>query len=445
MEEQLKKTEEQTIEDTCTQEQVEPLNAENLVEKPSRKQNFIDKYKKFENAWTRGENAVGRFFVKIQYPLLFVFITIIGFVLRASMFDIRTGDYNSFLIKWFNRIKENGGFLALGEKIGDYTPAYFYILAFLTYLPFNSLYSIKVVSCLFDILLAVSATLCAWQFSKNKKISVAVYAIVTFLPTVFFNSGAWAQCDSIYVAFAMLCVYCLMKKKNFSAMVMYGISFSFKLQAVFLAPLLGVLWFKRKLPRTAPLVALGVFFLSCVPAWIFGRNLWEVLTTYVAQAGQYSNRLTLNAPTILALFGSMRSDRIEHISSAFVILTLAVTVMVMWIYGHTDLKKDTIIDFGLLFALGVPYLLPHMHERYFYMADILAIIYGVLHRKRWYTVLLTQFCSFYVVCEYLFDLGYLSLGLVALIEGINITLLCLDLWKDYSKRGRKPELLTDKR
>ena len=307
------------------------------------------------------------------------------------------------------------------------------------------MYSIKVVSCLFDILLAISATLCAWQFSKNKKVAVAVYAIVSFLPTVFFNSGAWAQCDSIYVSFAVLCVYFLMRKKDFTAMVMYGISFSFKLQAIFLAPLLGVLWFKRKIPRTAPLVIVFVFFLSCVPAWILGRDLWEVLTTYVAQAGQYSSRLTLNAPTILALLDSVPGNRIEYISSAFVILTLAVTVMVMYLYGHTDLKKETFIDFGLLFALGIPYLLPHMHERYFYLADILAIVYGVLHRKRWYTVLLTQFCSFYVVAEYLFTLNYLSLAEVALIQGVNIILLCKDLWKDYSTRNRAPALLADKR
>lgn len=445
MEENRNVTEGQALDTATSVETPVTTKEEPSKTNPSRKADFINGYKKFESAWERGEEKVGAFFRKIQYPLLFVFITIIAFVLRTLMFKMRTGDYNSFLIKWFDHIKANGGFLALGEKIGDYTPAYFYILAFLTYLPFDSLYSIKVVSCLFDILLATSVTLCAWQFSKNKKVAVSVYAIVSLLPTVFFNSGAWAQCDGIYVSFAVLCLYFLMRKKNFTAMIMYGISFSFKLQAIFIAPLLGVLWFKRKIPRTSPLVALGVFFLSCVPAWILGRDLWEVLTTYFAQAGQYSSRLTLNAPTLMALLGTVSKSWVEYISSTFVVLTLAVTVFVMYLCGHTDLGKDVLVDFGLLFALGVPYLLPHMHERYFYMADVLAIIYGVLHRKRWYTVLLTQFCSFYVIVEYLFTLNYLSLAEVAIVEGVNIILLCKDLWKDYSTRNRAPALLAGKR
>ncbi len=421
------------------EEERNAIDGQENAEQPSaQKTDCITRYKSAQAKWERGEEKVGVFFRKIQYPLLFVFVTAVAFVLRVLLFEMRTGDYNSFLVKWFDYIKANGGFLALGKKIGDYTPAYFYILALLTYLPVNSLYSIKAVSCLFDILLAVSTTLCVWEFSKNKKLAVAVYAVVSFLPTVFLNSGAWAQCDGIYVSFAVLCLYFLMRKKPFTAMIMYGISFSFKLQAVFIAPLLALLWFKRKIPRTSPLVIVGVFFLTCVPVWILGRDLWEVLTTYFAQAGQYNDRLTLNAPTLMALLGTVSSAWVGYISSAFVVLTLSVTVFVMYICGHTALTKDALVDFALLFALGVPYLLPHMHERYFYMADILAIVYGVLHRKRLYTVLLTQFCSFYVVAEYLFNLGYLSLALVAIVEGVNIILLCKDLWQDYRSRNRAP-------
>ncbi len=398
---------------------------------------FKEKYLAFQAKWEEGEKKAGAFFRRIQYLLLFLFITVMAMLLRVEMFEMRTGDYNSFLVKWFDFIKENGGFSALGTKIGDYTPAYFYILAFLTYLPVNSLYSIKIVSCMFDILLAVSVTLCVGEFSKNKKLSVLTYAVILLLPTVFLNSGAWAQCDSIYVSFAVLCLYFLLKGKPFTAMVMYGISFSFKLQAIFFAPLLGVLWFKRKIPRTSPLIILGVYFLTCLPVWLLGRDLWDVLTTYFSQAEQYHDRLTLNAPTILALLGKVSTSWIDYLSSTFVILTLTITVFVMYLCGHCDLgKKQTWIDFGLLFALGIPYLLPHMHERYFYLADILAVLYCVLHKKRWYTLLLTQFCSFYVIAEYLFDLGYLSLAIVAIVEGGNIILLCKDLWGEYGKRSK---------
>ncbi len=398
-------------------------------------ENFIDKYKKAQGYLEIGEKKAGAFFRKIQYPLLFVFLTAMAFLVRFAMFDMRSGDYNSFLVHWFEYIKTNGGFLALGEKIGDYTPAYFYILAFLTYLPFDSLYSIKFVSCLFDIVLAVSVALCSWELTKDKKITITAYAVTSFLPTVFFNSAAWAQCDGIYVSFILLCAYFMMREKHFTAMILYGVSFSFKLQAIFFAPLLAVLWFKRKIPRTAPLIIVGVYVLTCIPVWIMGRDIVDLLVTYLYQAGSYSDRLTLNAPTILALLGTVPQEWVEYMSSVFVILAISVTVFVMYLCGHTKMEKTSFVDFGLLFALLVPYLLPHMHERYFYLADILAVVYVALHRKRWYTLLLTQFCSFLVIVEYLFTLTYFSLAQVAIMQGVNVILLCRDLWKEYGGKN----------
>ena len=412
-------------------------------EKVCRKKTFVEKYKKLQASWERGEKAVGNFFVRWQYPLLFFFISIIAVCVRIPFFDVKTGDYNSFLSVWFEHIKANGGFLALGKPIpkADYSPAYYYILAFLTYLPFEPVYLIKAVSCLFDIVLAVGATLCVWEITKNIKTSVIAYAVVSLLPTVFLNSGAWGQCDGIYVSFTVLALYFMLKKKHFTAMIMYGISFSFKLQAIFFAPVLAVLWFTRKIPRTSPLIIVGVYFLSCLPMWIMGRNLWDLLCVYFNQAGTYSNRLVLNAPSLLALVGDVESGWVEKLSPAFVVLTMSITVLVMYIYGHTKLDRQSFVDFGLLFTLAVPYLLPHMHERYFYLADIFAIVYVALHNKRWYTALLTQFCSYYAISLYLFKPEYLSLAIVAVIQGINLILLCKDLWKDYSARKNKPDLL----
>ena len=413
---------------------------------PTKKEKFVALYKKTCNIYERGEKAVGNFFVRMQYPLLLLAITVFAFLLRTYFFDIKTGDYNNFLSVWYSYIKENGGFLALGTPIpgADYSPAYYYLFALLTYLPLEPVHAIKLLSCLFDVFLAVGVTLCVWELTKNKKIAILGYAVVSFLPTVFLNSGAWGQCDAIYVSFAVLSLYFLLKKKHYTAMILYGVAFSFKLQAIFIAPLLAVLWFKRKIPRSSPFIILGVYFLSCVPMWMMGRNLLELLVVYFRQAGQYNDRLSLNAPTFLALVGNLSQGWVEGFSSSFVILAFGVTGMVMYIIGHTEIdKKENLVAFALLFALGVPYLLPHMHERYFYIADILSIIYFALNRKRWYTAVLTQICSFYVVAAYLLRPDWLSLSEIALVQALNIILLCRDLWKDY-KAQKKSLALTDK-
>ena len=427
----------ETLEDAETLENVERL--ETAEEEPAlnRETESILARKKIRTAWERGERAVGAFFKRIQYPLLLAFITLTAFVLRTYLFEAETRDYQVFLLKWFQHIQENGGFLALGQPIpgADYSPAYYYIFAILTYIPVKPVYSIKVVSCLFDIFLAVSIMLCAWAMTKDKKVAVIAYAVGSFLPTVFLNSAAWGQCDVIYASFAVFSLYFLLKKHYFTAAVIYGIAFSFKLQAIFMAPLFAVLWFKRKIPRTTPLIILGVYFLTCVPMWLMGRDLGDLLLVYLKQTGQYNNSLSLNAPSFLALLGNLSQGWVEKLSPTFVIFTFSVTGIVMYIAGHTDLdKKENLVGFALLFSLFIPYFLPHMHERYFYLADVLSIVYVVLNRKRWYTAVLTQVCSLYAVSKYLFAPTWLSLAEIAIVQGLNILLLCKDLWKDHAAR-----------
>ena len=372
-------------------------------------------------------------FPKVEVFLLFALVTVAGFALRISLFNIRSGDYNSFLVKWFDGIKENGGFKALGISFGDYTPAYYYILAFLTYLPVNSLYSIKAVSCIFDMLLAVFTALCVKELTKNKTLCLCAYATAFLLPTVFLNSAWWAQCDSIFTAFCTASLYCLLRDKKYASVILYGVAFSFKLQAIFIAPLFAVLWFKRKIPFLSPLYILGVYFLFCIPAWIAGQPLSDLLTVYFYQAGEYI-RLTLNAPTFAALLGNIQQNSWNIISTTLVIFTLCLTVLAMYLCGRkAEWKKESVIDFALLFALGVTFFLPRMHERYFYLADLIAIVYAFARPKRAYTALLTQFCSFYAIARFLFGASYLSLEFVALVQLINLVLLCVALIKEYKK------------
>lgn len=371
------------------------------------------------------------FFVKAEFPLLFVGITVAAMLLRGTLFDGKSGDYNTFLLKWFNTIKEEGAISALGRRVGDYTPAYFYILTILTWFPIEPLYSIKAVSCLFDIVLATFVALCVKELTKNKFMTLGSYCIILLMPSVFFNSGAWAQCDSIFTSFCVISLYLLLKEKNIWTVVAYGVAFSFKLQAIFMAPLFAVLYFKRKIPLWSPLLVVGVYFLFCVPSWLCGRDLWSLLTIYVDQAGSYS-MLTLFATTFVALFGNVNDYHNQRVSTMLVVLALIVTALLIYVCARkAKWKKGSAIDFGFLFSIIVPFLLPHMHERYFYLATILSIIYAFLHPKRIYAAVISEFCSFYVVCNHLYGINYLSLQLVTLIQLANIVLLFRDLWKEY--------------
>ena len=81
-----------------------------------------------------------------------------------------------------------------------------------------------------------------------------------------------------------------------------------------------------------------------------------------------------------------------------------------------------VVLLATLFAILVPFFLPAMHERYFYLADALSVVAAFYFPRRlWPVPLLVQFASFLSYTPFLFgrtavDLKWLALAmLVALV------------------------------
>ena len=92
------------------------------------------------------------------------------------------------------------------------------------------------------------------------------------------------------------------------------------------------------------------------------------------------------------------------------------------------LSERAIVSLALLSVLLAPYLLPHMHERYFYAADLLSLIYWFCYPRRWYVPLGVVGCSSYVVCNFVFsfDGGFLRVELLAVVLLVVTFLLLRD-------------------
>lgn len=415
-----------------------------------------NKLSKFNNsvktATKKTLEKIKNFFIKAELPLLYVLVALLTFVLRQKLFYNVSGDYKGFLKIWIDQIRKEGVKQALSHKLEycDYPPAYMYILAIISKLNVNTMYSIKVVSCFFDLVLAVFIALSVKDLTKNKFVALASFSVTLLLPSIFSNSASWAQCDVIYSAFCVMMVYFLLKNKPITAIIMYGIAFSFKLQAIFIAPLLAVLYFKRKIPLWSPLLVVGIYFLSCVPSLLCGRELGELLKIYIDQTKEYTGNIVLNAPSFSALFNGVHnvSDKPEllnHIGSSLTILTITVTIILIYFFArHLTYKKECLVDFGFCFSLTVPYFLPYMHERYFYLAVVTAIIYVAVHPKRFMVLILQEFCSFVVTVNYLYgqDKAYITLGYLALIELGLVIFTLYSIWKDYRpvKQASQPLL-----
>ena len=347
---------------------------------------------------------------------------------RLAVFDYETLDYQNFLTHWCGFFRERGGFKALRWEIGNYNIPYLYFLALFSYLPTRDLYLIKFVSVVFDVLLAWAVLRLVKRFTKSTLRLLASFFSVLFLPTVFLNSAVWGQCDSIYTAFLLLGIALALEDRPRSSVVLAALAFGFTLQAVFVLPIYFVLWMKGKFKARHILLFPLTYVLLVLPAVLTGRPFLDTITLYFSQTGSIGSGLNYNSPSIFAFFWRIPAKD-EALASAFGIgaafLFLLNMLGVAWI-NRKKLSDQVVLAMALLFAIGIPFLLPHMHDRYFYAADILSVVVAFSFPLFSPAALLVQFASLlgyhaYLKMRYLL---YVDKGSIALIVSLCLALGC---------------------
>ena len=321
---------------------------------------------------------------------------------RLAMFSYESFDYEVFLKSWYEFISTHGGFGAFKYSFSDYNVPYLYLIALLTYLPIPALIGVKILSVVFDLVLAYFTYRIVALRHTGRRLPALAALIVLFLPTVATNSGMWGQADSIYAAFGLGGVYFLLRRRPWPAGVFFGLSLAFKLQAVFLFPLLLVLVLRKWIPFRALLAVPGVVLLLAVPALLAGAPLGQLLSVYVQQTNSYP-QLSLNAPSIYQFLpASADAAVIRPIGVAvtgLVILGLCLGVLL----SRVQLTTTKVVLLGATSAVLVPFLLPSMHERYFYLAEVLTVIAAFyLPRRLWHVPVLVQVASFLAYLNVLF-------------------------------------------
>lgn len=363
--------------------------------------------------------------------LFLVLITMVALLMRYLLFPFESSDYHQFLQGWFTALREGGGFAAVGMNIGDYMPTYLYLLAPLTYFPVSALTAVKLVSTLGDLLLAVAVMKTVNLNFAGKTYGIAAYSLVLFLPSVFLNSAVWGQCDAIYTAALVFCVYNLMRGRDLPAVISFSVAFVFKLQAVFLAPFVLLMLLRRKIRPSSLLAFPAVYLAAVLPAAALGRSLKDLLTIYYSQAGQY----TLVAMFLPNLYTWLPESTPVYISRAAVLLAggLVLTALFCLSRKNYRLTKGITVTLALFFALMVPFVLPYMHERYNFPADILSVIFAFYFPRRWYLAAVIQVASAFVVCHNLFQTDFFSIQLLGVVMLFVILLVAQHLVRQISE------------
>ena len=347
---------------------------------------------------------------------IFIFalvLLVLAHVARMGSMDIVSHDVNGFLRNWYKNFYENGA-AALGYEIGDYTPAYLYFLYFISLFKFDPqgmefVHAIKFISIAFDYISAVFVFLIARKFTKNNYLSVACAGLFLFVPTIFLNAAFWGQCDGIYVSFIIISIYCLLIDKHHLSFLFLGLSFAFKLQAIFILPIYLILALKGKTKfRYFAYIPL-VYVIMAIPSMIFGRSFSSIMNVYINQTANSYSQLTLNSSTFYALIFHNFQEHLE-LSQYGVCLAIAITGIFMYIIYAMKVKVESkqIVTIALSFAILMPFFMPHMHERYFYLADALCILYVILNPKKVYVAPLVLLPSLMCYMLYLFSISFVN-------------------------------------
>ena len=331
-------------------------------------------------------------------------------LLRIAFFDYETLDYENFLSQWVRFFRDNGGFAALRYSVGNYNIPYLYFLAAFSYLPVSPLYLIKALSCVFDFLLAFFSMKLVRKCGASEDRSLFCFYAVLFLPTVVVNGSLWAQCDAIYVALGVAGLYYALDDRPILSMLFMALSFGYKLQAVFILPVCILLLIMKKY-KIWHFALFPLFYLvQILPACLLGRPLLSALTLYTDQLGTVGSAPNYNAPAFNALTHGSGS-----IAAAFIAMVMLFCIAYIL---RNRLDNRAFLVLAVLMVTLIPYLLPHMHDRYFFAADVLSValacsMTGIRFGSVLFTALCQQFASFICYLAYL-KTYYIPLGRIYL-------------------------------
>lgn len=359
-------------------------------------------------------------------------------LLRGLVMDYETLDYQNFLTKWVDYFRDNGGWSALSRSIGNYNLPYLYFLAIFSYSEVPDLWLIKLLSIFFDVILAWGVMRLVYIFSDDRGRIMAGFFITLLLPTVFLNGALWGQCDSIYAAFAVWSIYFALSEHPWLSVISIALSFAFKLQAVFVMPVFLIFIFAKKL-KWYHLAAFPLtYFIIVLPAVFEGRPFMDCITLYFNQAGSIGNGLNYNSSSLFA-FAPSGLDA-EKWSTIGIIAAFAFLGV---LFFFCSLFRDKLSDWALLVcallcAVAVPWILPHMHDRYFFIADVLSLALAMVLPQIAHVPVCVSFASLlgyhaYLRMRYLLPMRYGAMAL-GLVVATLIVCLCIEFAKNIKKR-----------
>lgn len=283
-----------------------------------------------------------------------------------------------FLEPWFNHLVHYGPINAFRHPFSNYEPAYLYLLAVgsLAHSVLAAMTIIKIISVCGTIFLtfALADLLKAAGTERREAL------ILIVLPSVVFNDTLFAQCDALWAGACTFAVAAMIRGRTLRSMVWCGVAIAFKAQAAFIAPVMIGAMIGRRPPAWQWLVPGAVFVASLVPAWLMGWPATKLLTVYLDQASWDQIAGRLGNPWMFATIFAEQSAQnwffIGYIAAGIAAALLAALA----IRGSRDARM--LILLAAIAGTALPFLLPKMLERYYFLGDVMTVALALCWKDR---------------------------------------------------------------
>jgi hypothetical protein len=309
------------------------------------------------------QNAAGLRQSQIALLLLFAVVA------RAVCWFRRPPDMALFLEPWFNHIVHYGPVAAFAHPFSNYEPAYLYLLALgsLAHSVFEPMTIIKIVSVLGTVFMTFGfADLLKAAGAKPREA-----LLLPVLPSVVFNDALFAQCDALWVGSCTFALAAMVRGRTLRSMVWCGVAIAFKAQAAFIAPVIIGAMLGRRAPWWQWMVPALVFLASLVPAWLQGWPAMKLLTVYLEQAKWDQIPGRLGNPW---MFGTIFAEQSAHSLFFLGYLAAGIAALVIAALAWRSARNPRqLILLSAIAGTALPFLLPKMLERYYFLGDVMTL------------------------------------------------------------------------
>lgn len=312
-------------------------------------------------------------------PHVILLILAAAFACHAAGWNYIGYDVGRWLLPWYGHIQEHGRLGAFAAPFSNYSPPYLYLLSFASLADglLSPVAIIKLLSVAGTVMLAAALYHLLGALKVSRRGEKA--ALVLLLPTTLLNAPVLGQCDAMWAAAAICAVAEAVRARPVATLLWCGLAVAVKLQAIFLAPFIIAWLLAERIPLRLWLLPIFSYGAAMAPAWLLGWPAADLVTIYLRQA-QYFNTIG-NAANPWIFAGALRERAFELFWVGYALGLVAIAAFT-WYFARRRLDSSRLVLAALLSSMILPFLLPKMHERYFFLADILALVYAWTARTR---------------------------------------------------------------